>query len=213
MPPRMLNSVHRNNIKHLDNPLNNQLSCRRFDHRNIDAWIQHPIFPIYANNHLQCLVNSNINRLAKRSTSTRDLLHFYTKLLDCLHRWCHHVSTVGIQHKQWNNICRCHFNEWLENILNPFNHCPFIHPCIFLKITFKPGDKFGNSLFAIRQFSVLVKISIGRNFEPSAHTDVARVALLCHSLQYECSLILFLSIPVFSLSSKCGILESDPCKW
>ena len=136
MSPRMLNNVHWNTIECLDYPLNNQLSCKRFNHINIDAWIQHLIFPIFANKHLQCLVNSDINRLARRNTSTRDVLHFYTKLLDSLHHQHHHEALIGIQYKQWNNIFWYCFNVGFENILNPFINYPLIHACIFLSIIF-----------------------------------------------------------------------------
>ena len=74
------------------------------------------------------------NMLAKWITFTRDLLHFNTKLLDSFHHQHHHAALIGIQHNKWSNIFRCHFKLWLENIFNPFNHCPLIHPCIFLAI-------------------------------------------------------------------------------
>ena len=176
MSPIMLNSVHWNSLKCLDNPLNNKLSHRRFDHRNIDAWIQHPIFPIIVNKCLQCLANSNINRLAKRNIYTRDVLHFYTKLLDCLHHSCHHVASV-----ESNTSSGTTFSDAISmNGLRIFlTHSIIIpHPSIHFPDNniYSQVENLGILFLQSDHFQFL-EISIESNIELSAHTDTARVAL------------------------------------
>ena len=75
--------------------------------------------------------------MVKKSKSTRDLLHFYAKLLDSLHHQFNQAALFRIQCKQQYNIFWCHYNVEFENVLNPFNHCTLVVPYIFLSILAK----------------------------------------------------------------------------
>ena len=141
---------------------------------------------MFANESKQWVVDSSINRLAKRSTSIRDVLHFYAELLDSLHHWCHHVAFIGIQHKQQNNNYWCYINVGFESFLNLINQCTLVHPCMFPAIILTTGWKIWE-LFTMQSFWVLWKISFGGNFVPSIHrySQSGSFCIICSSVNDE----------------------------
>ena len=134
---------------------------------------------------IQWPFTSNINRLTKWGTSTRDTFNFHAKLLDWAGNQWHHVASVRIQHKQWNNIPWCCYNEWFENFFNPFKHCTLIHPCILptrvLTARWKSWKLFCSNPTILFTF----EINIGGNFVPSAHIITARVAHLVSFVEIQ----------------------------
>ena len=124
----------------------------------------------------------------QRSTSTRDVLHFYTKLLDSPHYWGHHVALVEIQQKQWKKIFGCHFNVEFGNILNPFNHCPIIYPCIFLAIMLTARSKFWELFF----FNLIILGS----FEDKHWRQYCTICT--HGYSHSGLFVSFVEVPVFT---------------
>ena len=84
----------------------------------------------------------------------------------------------------------CHHNVF-ESILNPFNHCAAVHPCVLLALILTTSWKIWE-LFLIQPFWVHLKISFGGNFVPSAHTVTTRVPFWCHLSKFDCWLFFFL---------------------
>ena len=173
------------------------MSCGRFGHRNIDAWIQHMVLTIFAKMCCQCLDDSDIERLEKRNRSTRDMLHFYVKLSNIHHHHQCHVASVGMQNEKQNNSFWCHFNIGLDNIVNPFDHGTLVYPHIF---QWKIWELFVHNLSALGSF---------QDKHRSQMCTILWVALFCHLLKYEYWLLFFLSTPMFSLSEKGRRLGSD----
>ena len=105
----------------------------------------------------------------------------YTKLMDWTGDWCHHVTLVRIQHKQWNNIfCCC--NEWFENFSTHSSIAPSsMHSTD--KSTHSQLKRLEIFFVAILPFWIPLKINIGGKFVPSAHTITTRVAHLASCVE------------------------------
>ena len=170
--------------------LNNQLLCRRFSHKNIDSWVQHPIFPIIAN-------ISIFNALLIPTSTGFKEKYIHQGCVPLLHQAVGlpppPTSSIGTGRNQAQAVeqnflllFQCRVWEYSQPIQSlPFN--PSMH--FPSNDSYSWMENFWNAFFTIQPFWVPLKISIGGNFEPSSHTGTARVAQFCHLLKYKCSLI------------------------
>ena len=126
---------------------------------------------------LQSPVDSNINSPTTWGTSTREVLNFHAELLDWIDHGWHFVAFVWIPHKQGNNIPWYCCNEWFENSSTHWSIAPHLSMCSPNNST-QTVENIWNSLALILPFCLPLKINIGDNFVPSAHTITARVAFL-----------------------------------
>ena len=123
------------------------------------------------------------------------MLNFHVKLLDQTnHRW-HNMALVQIQHKQCNKLSWCCCSECFENFLNLLKHCTIVHLCILLTVLMASWKSW--KLAAILLLCLPLKMNIGGDFIPSAHTVTTRVAYFFPVWRYRCWLSLHLSSPKF----------------
>ncbi len=83
------------------NPLPNDIACWGSNYIIFFCLVNNPFMPLMLDSVLEGLVKSHINWLTMRSTSTRDVLYFYTKFLNLRHYVLQHVTAIRIKVQDW----------------------------------------------------------------------------------------------------------------
>ena len=99
-----------------------------------DAIVDHSIHPLPSHPILKQLIKANIHRLAERSASTWDVLHFHSKLLDHLYYQCHHVASAYVEDQDGEDMIRSCRNVRRQYIVHPSDHHLLVHPGSFLAL-------------------------------------------------------------------------------
>ena len=81
---------------------------------------------------LNGLFTPNVNRLTQTCATTKYVLNLHTKRGNLFHNRCHHMGSVRIQEQYWNRPFGGGCYMWLQDLLNPRQQNPLIHPGVSL---------------------------------------------------------------------------------
>ncbi len=104
MHPCVANNFFTDGFVRCNNPFCNDIACWGFNYISIFCLGNNPFMPLTSNSVLKGLVESHINWLTMRSSSTRDVLYFYTKFLNLCHYVLQHVTVIRIKVQDWSYV-------------------------------------------------------------------------------------------------------------